>query len=91
MSTTDALADPLAEAAGLLLTVPVIELYAVLWRLGFVEVVRTRQTDDRVRPLRGADRVARGLRRPPRRLPPRLIPAPAPSRSDQAEYSRAAG
>ncbi|MGH3577178.1 MAG: Rv1535 domain-containing protein, partial [Mycobacterium sp.] len=36
MSTTDALADPLAEAVGLLLTAPVVELYAVLWRVGLV-------------------------------------------------------
>ncbi|WP_252159481.1 Rv1535 domain-containing protein, partial [Mycobacterium tuberculosis] len=39
MSTrTDALADPLASSFALLLTVPLLELYAVLWRVGVVEV-----------------------------------------------------
>ncbi|MGH3524123.1 MAG: Rv1535 domain-containing protein, partial [Mycobacterium sp.] len=87
MSTTDALADPLAEAVGLLLTAPVVELYAVLWRAGLVEVVQARQTADRRRAPMGVDWPARGLRRPARRLPPRLIPAPAPRRADQAVYS----
>ncbi|NKE41289.1 hypothetical protein FVP45_13460, partial [Mycobacterium tuberculosis] len=35
---TDALADPLASSFALLLTVPLLELYAVLWRVGVVEV-----------------------------------------------------
>ena len=35
---TDALADPLAVALGLALTPPMIELYAVLWRAGVLEV-----------------------------------------------------
>jgi hypothetical protein len=46
MSTTDALAealaDPLAAALAVALTPPVIELYAVLWRFGFVEILQTR-------------------------------------------------
>ncbi|WP_373280818.1 Rv1535 domain-containing protein [Mycobacterium celatum] len=84
MSTTDALADPLACAFAVVLTVPVIELYAALWRAGVLEVVPAGQS-------RCADPTADGSRRPPRRLPPRLIPAPAPSRSARAVYSRAAG
>lgn len=43
MSTTDALSDPLAAALAVVLTVPVVELYAVLWRVGVVEIVRTRR------------------------------------------------
>ncbi|WP_428838987.1 Rv1535 domain-containing protein [Mycobacterium kyorinense] len=84
MSTTDALADPLACALAVALTVPVIELYAVLWRAGVLEVVPADQSPS-------AGRTAGGARRPPRRLPPRLIPVPAPSRSVREVYSRAAG
>jgi hypothetical protein len=39
MSTTDVLADPLSEALALLLTVPLIEIYAVLWRVGVLEIL----------------------------------------------------
>ncbi|WP_371685520.1 Rv1535 domain-containing protein [Mycobacterium sp. MFM001] len=84
MSTTDALADPLASALAVALTVPVIELYAVLWRAGVLEAVPADQT-------LGAGQTADGVRRLPRRLPPRLIPAPAPSRWAREVYSRAAG
>jgi hypothetical protein len=47
MSTTDAGSDPLAAALGALLTVPLRELYAVLWRVGVVEIVRNRRCPDR--------------------------------------------
>jgi hypothetical protein len=36
--TTEVLAEPLAEVTGQVLTVPVIELYALLWRAGLLEV-----------------------------------------------------
>ncbi|UVO14293.1 Rv1535 domain-containing protein [Mycobacterium sp. SVM_VP21] len=32
------MAEPLADVTGALLTVPVVELYAVLWRAGLLEV-----------------------------------------------------
>jgi len=38
MSTKDALADPLASTFASVLTVPLLELYALLWRVGVVEV-----------------------------------------------------
>jgi hypothetical protein len=33
------MSDPLAAALGAVLTVPVVQLYAVLWRVGVVEIV----------------------------------------------------
>jgi hypothetical protein len=42
MRATDALAPPLVAALGCVLTVPMVHAYAVLWRLGVVEV---RQND----------------------------------------------
>jgi hypothetical protein len=41
MSATDSLADPLAIALARVLTVPLVQVYAVLWRLGVVEVLET--------------------------------------------------
>ncbi|ULP47259.1 MULTISPECIES: Rv1535 domain-containing protein [Mycolicibacter] len=38
MRGSDILAEPLADVTGALLTVPVVELYAVLWRAGLLEV-----------------------------------------------------
>jgi hypothetical protein len=38
MRTTEVLAEPLAEVTAQVLTVPVIELYAWLWRAGLLEV-----------------------------------------------------
>ncbi|MGB7870550.1 MAG: Rv1535 domain-containing protein [Mycobacterium sp.] len=91
-STTENLADPLASGAAVFLAIPLIELYAVLWRLGLVQV-GTRRAPDRGRlraPVEAYCR-ARGSRRPPRRSPPRLSPAPAPTRSGRAAYSPKAG
>uniref|UniRef100_UPI0037C7869B Rv1535 domain-containing protein n=1 Tax=Mycobacterium simulans TaxID=627089 RepID=UPI0037C7869B len=42
MTRTDAQSDPLVSSIAVLLTVPLRELYAVLWRVGVVEV---RETD----------------------------------------------
>ncbi|MFZ0715905.1 Rv1535 domain-containing protein, partial [Mycobacterium sp.] len=81
MSTTDSLADPLGGAVAGLLTVPLIQLYAVLWRVGAVDVVGTRSESDRSestgrpRAPRGAYLRTRGSRRPSRRSQPRLSPA----------------
>ncbi|WP_164517918.1 MULTISPECIES: Rv1535 domain-containing protein [unclassified Mycobacterium] len=38
MRTTEVLAEPLADATAALLTVPAVELYAVLWRAGLLQV-----------------------------------------------------
>ncbi|MEB3034723.1 Rv1535 domain-containing protein [[Mycobacterium] nativiensis] len=38
MRATDVLADPLVEVTAVLLTVPIVELYALLWRAGVLEV-----------------------------------------------------
>ncbi|UQX12936.1 Rv1535 domain-containing protein [Candidatus Mycobacterium methanotrophicum] len=90
-STTDSLADPLASGAAVLLAIPLVELYAVLWRLGLVEV-QTQPSSER-RLLAAMDSYCRacGLPRQPRRSPPRLSPAPAPTRPARAACSRAAG
>ncbi|WP_249026123.1 Rv1535 domain-containing protein [Mycobacterium lacus] len=41
MTRTDAQADPLVSTIALLLTVPLREFYALLWRVGVVEVRET--------------------------------------------------
>ena len=43
MSTTDALGDPLAAALAEVLTVPLVQLYAALWRVGVVEILQTQE------------------------------------------------
>ncbi|HEY9305803.1 MAG TPA: Rv1535 domain-containing protein [Mycobacterium sp.] len=90
-STTDSLADPLASGAAVLLAIPLIELYAVLWRMGLVEVQTAPPADRRLRAAMDAYCRARGLQRRPRRSPPRLSPAPAPTRPDREACSQAAG
>lgn len=47
MRATEVLAEPLADATAALLTVPMVELYAVLWRIGLLEVRRP-ETKDRL-------------------------------------------
>jgi hypothetical protein len=49
MSRTDAIADQLPRALVPVLTVPLIQLYAVLWRVGVVEIVETRRESNRQR------------------------------------------
>jgi hypothetical protein len=44
MSTTDAVADPLASSIALVLRVPLVELYALLWRVGVVEIRHSDRT-----------------------------------------------
>ena len=39
---TDALAEPLTEVLAVALTPPMIQLYAVLWRVGVLEIRETR-------------------------------------------------
>ncbi|MDI3312877.1 MAG: Rv1535 domain-containing protein [Mycobacterium sp.] len=46
---TDALTDQLPQVLAPVLTVPLIQLYAVLWRVGVVEIVKTRPASRRQR------------------------------------------
>jgi hypothetical protein len=38
MSTTDSLADPIVSPLARVLSVPLVELYALLWRVGVVRI-----------------------------------------------------
>ncbi|MCV7274939.1 Rv1535 domain-containing protein [Mycolicibacter arupensis] len=38
MRATEVLAEPLADVTGVLLTVPMVELYALAWRAGLLDV-----------------------------------------------------
>lgn len=44
MSTTDVTGDPLLAPFAALLRVPLIQLYAVLWRFGIVDVAHRDRT-----------------------------------------------
>jgi hypothetical protein len=92
MSTTDQLADPIVSSFVSILCVPLNELYALLWRVGIVEIKHDEQP--RGRAARLVARVAPGPRRP-------VCPDPSahgfqrprrqtPQRPHRA-YSRAAG
>src|ERR1700739_3932712 len=90
MSTTDSAADPLVSSIALLLRVPLVELYALLWRVGGVGVWhsdRTAYRSSRARqapvaacatcpnlPKPGSDRLSRWS-------PQRRLAEPAPSRA----------
>ena len=91
MSTTDNLADPIVSSFVSLVSVPLFELYALLWRAGIVEI---RDSDQpRGRAARLVARVAPGPRRPvcpdpsAHRSRPRRQPAQRPYRA----YSQAVG
>ncbi|WP_077086532.1 Rv1535 domain-containing protein [Mycobacterium rhizamassiliense] len=62
MSTTDNLADPIVSSFVSILCVPLNELYALLWRVGVVEIRHDDQP--RGRASRLVARVAPGPRRP---------------------------
>ncbi|WAJ45873.1 Rv1535 domain-containing protein [Mycobacterium sp. Aquia_216] len=47
MSTTDSLADPIFSSVASVLRVPLLELYALLWRVGIVEIVQPDRTHRR--------------------------------------------
>nr|WP_293054459.1 Rv1535 domain-containing protein [Mycobacterium sp.] len=87
MSTTDRFADLLAAELASLLTIPLTELYAVLWRAGVVQV----GSSGRSVASASADPTAGGSPRPRRQSPPLPMPAPAPRPVAPAEYSQAAG
>ncbi|WP_349256703.1 Rv1535 domain-containing protein [Mycobacterium sp.] len=96
MATTDALADPLVSALGALLTVPLVHLYAVAWRHGVVDVVKSDRSSAQPESTAAlalllADQRQGGSAHPPRRSRRSPNPAPEPTRSDRAVYSQAAG
>jgi hypothetical protein len=47
MSRTDSLADPMISPFARVLRVPLVELYALLWRVGVVQIVPTDPTTPR--------------------------------------------
>ncbi|HWF71224.1 MAG TPA: Rv1535 domain-containing protein [Mycobacterium sp.] len=99
MSTTDVLADPITSTLASVLTVPLRQLYALLWRAGVVEIVETDRMSRRA-PARAA-RVApcpachhvpiEGSPRPRPRSPQQRLLGPEPTPGDRAGYSRAVG
>nr|WP_249026010.1 Rv1535 domain-containing protein [Mycobacterium paraseoulense] len=84
---TDTGGDPLVSSIALVLKVPLLELYALLWRVGVVEVHPPRRAHRTICP----DPSAHDSQPRSRRSPRQRIPAPAPSRPDPAVYSRAIG
>ncbi|HTY35278.1 Rv1535 domain-containing protein [Mycobacterium sp.] len=100
---TDPGGDPLVSSIALVLRVPLLELYALLWRVGIVEIRhpgRRAQRSAGVRQVRVAvcpagaacpNRPRHGSERLPRRSPQRRPPEPVPSRQDPAVCSRAIG
>ncbi|MGZ4512439.1 MAG: Rv1535 domain-containing protein, partial [Mycobacterium sp.] len=82
---TDTGGDPLVSSIALVLKVPLLELYALLWRVGVVEVDRPQRAHRLICP----DSSAHDSERLSRRSPRQRIPAPAPSRLDPAVCSRA--
>ncbi|HEU4361069.1 MAG TPA: Rv1535 domain-containing protein [Mycobacterium sp.] len=95
MWRTDPPPDPRVSVLARLLTVPVQQAYALLWRVGVVQVLRTKH-EDRVRrdpstPTAGADLPAGESLLPPPgwRLQPSRFPAPSPA--DPPECSQATG
>ncbi|MGB8387358.1 Rv1535 domain-containing protein [Mycobacterium sp.] len=97
---TDSGGDPLVSSIALVLRVPLLELYALLWRFGVVEI---RHPGRRARRSAGAHQVVvvacatcpnlpkPGSGRLSRWSPQRQTPALVPSRQDPAVCSRAIG
>ncbi|WP_264020610.1 Rv1535 domain-containing protein [Mycobacterium saskatchewanense] len=92
-SGIDSVTDPLASSIASVLRVPLVELYALLWRVGVVDVRR----DGRARPAAVAacpncsSVPTPGSQRRSRPSPQPRSPGPAPTRPDRAAYSRATG
>nr|WP_255361704.1 Rv1535 domain-containing protein [Mycobacterium sp. 852002-50816_SCH5313054-b] len=98
---TDLGGDPLVSSIASVLKVPLVELYALLWRVGVVEI---RHSDRAAHRSSAQVRVAacpagaacpnlpqHGSERLPRRSHQRRRPGPVPSRPDPAACSRATG
>ncbi|HUH68068.1 MAG TPA: Rv1535 domain-containing protein [Mycobacterium sp.] len=100
MSTTDPVVDPLVTSIALVLRVPLLELYALLWRVGVVDIRHTERTTRRSSrahqvvvaacpacpnlPKHGSERLSRWSRQ-------RRLPEPAPTRGGPVACSRAIG
>nr|WP_255397088.1 Rv1535 domain-containing protein [Mycobacterium sp. E342] len=84
---TDTGGDPLVSSIALVLKVPLLELYALLWRVGVVEVHPPQRGRRQICP----DPSAHDSQSRSRRSPQRRIPAPAPSRLDPAVCIPAVG
>ncbi|HSS25338.1 MAG TPA: Rv1535 domain-containing protein [Mycobacterium sp.] len=99
MSTTYALADPLTSTCALVLRVPLIELYALLWRAGIVEILEPDQASRRAsgKAARvGSDPVDPDLRTAGSGRPRPLsrqwrLPGLEPTRGGRAAYSQSVG
>ncbi|HKI40054.1 MAG: Rv1535 domain-containing protein [Mycobacterium sp.] len=100
MSTSDSVADPLASSIASVLKVPLVELYALLWRVGVVDI----RHSDRTRPRSGRRQpqvVAacpncpnlpkHGSERLSRRSPLLRCPEPVSTPGDLAVCSQATG
>nr|WP_244275254.1 Rv1535 domain-containing protein [Mycobacterium europaeum] len=84
---TDTGGDPLVSSIAVVLKVPLLELYALLWRVGVVEVRPPGRVHRQVCPDPSAHDSAHRSPRSPRQR----IPAPAPSRPDPAVCIPAVG
>ncbi|HYQ35063.1 MAG TPA: Rv1535 domain-containing protein [Mycobacterium sp.] len=103
MSTTDSVADPLVSSIALVLRVPLVELYALLWRVGVVEIRHSDRTAYRSSRAGQAPVAAstpcsacpnlptHGSQRLSRRSPRPRPSEPAPNRLDPALCSQAVG
>ncbi|WP_267891360.1 Rv1535 domain-containing protein [Mycobacterium shinjukuense] len=101
MTRTDAQADPLVSSIAWLLTVPLRELYALLWRVGVVEVHGTEPAAHRrpagkppssaARRRTCPDPSAHASQWPPRWSRQSRTLDPGPSPAVRAGCSRAAG
>jgi hypothetical protein len=67
MSRTDQLADPLISPIASLLNAPLLELYALLWRAGLVEIVETQRENPASRATEPNPAADPGLIAPDRR------------------------
>ncbi|WP_442931967.1 Rv1535 domain-containing protein [Mycobacterium sp. 050134] len=90
---TDSVTDPLVSSIVSVLRVPLVELYALLWRVGVVEV---RRADPAPRAAgEGCPKCPTpptpGSQRRSRPSPQPRSPGPAPTRPGRAAYSRATG
>ncbi|WP_396878716.1 Rv1535 domain-containing protein [Mycobacterium sp. SMC-2] len=84
---TDAGGDPLVSSIAQVLKAPLLELYALLWRAGVVDVQPPQGEPHQICP----DPSAHDSQRLSRRSPRQRIPAPAPSRLDPAVCIPAVG
>ncbi|WP_096866341.1 Rv1535 domain-containing protein [Mycobacterium interjectum] len=95
---TDLGGDPLVSSIASVLKVPLVELYALLWRVGVVEIRHSDRTAHRSsrmsRVVSGPvcpDPAVHGSEFLSRWSPPPRLPGPEPTRQGRSAYSRAVG